>query len=189
VTLEFILLGLLGEPRSGYDLKAEFGMGAAHFWAAEFSQIYSTLHRMHRRGWLHSRRTASDAGPPRRLYRRTAAGTRALQRWLSGEPEFGDERYAFVAQVYFLADLPRNGERMQFMRRLHDRLTERHAALRAVEEAWRRASPDYPDRLAKEDFFPQLTLRLGLAVAEARLAWSGESIRRMEARRGERTTA
>lgn len=163
-------------------MKAEFESGAAHFWCAEFSQIYTTLSRMHRRKWLRRRVAASDKGPRRHLYERTAAGRQALLDWLRGEPEFGDERYAFVAQVYFLAEIRAAAGRIDFLQRLRDRLAERLAALQAVEDAWAQSSPEFPDRLPDEDYYPQLTLRLGLRVAEARLAWCDESIRLVEKR-------
>ena len=37
MSLEHILLGLLREPASGYDLKAIFDERIQHFWAAELS--------------------------------------------------------------------------------------------------------------------------------------------------------
>jgi PadR family transcriptional regulator AphA len=180
--LEFIILGLLHEPRSGYDLKAEFDAGAAHFWAAEYSQIYATLKRMRARGWLRERRASSTKGPPRRLYERTREGRRALLKWLRGTPQFGDERYAFVAQVYFLGEVEGVDAQVGFLRRLRTALAERLAALRAVDQAWARASPEYPDRLPDRDFFPAQTLRLGLRTAEARLAWCDEMIELVEKR-------
>ena len=80
--LEFILLGLLRLPQSGYELKRRFLEGAAHFWAADQSQIYRTLQRMQDRGLLASELEASNSGPERRVYRRTAEGERALHSWL-----------------------------------------------------------------------------------------------------------
>lgn len=182
VSLEYIILGLLRSPQSGYDLKAQFEAGAAHFWAAESSQIYATLKRMRARGWLSVRAVASDKGPPRRVYQRTPKGRRALQAWLAGNPQFGDERYAFVAQVYFLGELEDPQSRIELLKRLRSNLTERLSALRAVEEAWSSKSADYPDRLSDDDFFPSLTLQLGLRSAAARLEWCDAIIRRTEAR-------
>ncbi len=46
MSLQHILLGLLREPASGYDLKAYFDKSVRYFWAAELSQIYPTLQRM-----------------------------------------------------------------------------------------------------------------------------------------------
>ena len=50
MSVEMILLGLLREPASGYELKRFFDLGIRHFWAAEISQIYSALKRQARAG-------------------------------------------------------------------------------------------------------------------------------------------
>src|ERR1700740_1459020 len=52
VSLEHILLGLLRQPASGYDLKAVLDHGIGHFWGAELSQIYPSLRRLEKRGLL-----------------------------------------------------------------------------------------------------------------------------------------
>ena len=52
MSLQHILLGLLREPASGYDLKAYFDSSVRYFWAAELSQIYPTLQRMEKSGRL-----------------------------------------------------------------------------------------------------------------------------------------
>jgi PadR family transcriptional regulator AphA len=56
MSLDPILLGLLREPASGYDLKALLDHGIGHFWAAELSQIYPTLKRLEKDGFLTSRK-------------------------------------------------------------------------------------------------------------------------------------
>ncbi|HKW51009.1 MAG TPA: PadR family transcriptional regulator, partial [Candidatus Eisenbacteria bacterium] len=68
MSLEFILLGLLRRPASGYDLKKFFDEGIGYFWAAELSQIYPTLKRLEKRGWVRGRAAASKRGSGRRVY-------------------------------------------------------------------------------------------------------------------------
>ncbi len=182
MSLNYLLLGLLGTPRSGYELSAEFEAGVGHFWSAELSQIYRTLKALRRDGWVRDHLEGSDKGPDRRVYRRTAAGTRALRKWLTDDPQFGDERCAWLAQVYFLNELPDARHALRALVQLREQLVVRLDALRAIEKAWAEQSPEYPDRLPPEDFFPQLTLQLGLRVAEARLTWCVESIRRVRSR-------
>ena len=64
MSLDHVLLGLLREPASGFDLKGMFDQGIGHFWAAELSQIYPTLKRLERQGWLrsHSARRSGAGG-------------------------------------------------------------------------------------------------------------------------------
>jgi DNA-binding PadR family transcriptional regulator len=182
MSLEYILLGLLRTPRSGYQLKAEFDAGVANFWPAELSQIYVTLKRLTERGWLAARVEPSDKGPDRRVYHRTAAGRRALCAWLAGEPQIGDERYSYVAQVYFLEELGDLEATLAFLAKLRERLARRLDALRAIDRAGAEATPAYPDRLPLDEFHQQLTLQLGLEVGAARLSWCDASICRVQAR-------
>jgi DNA-binding PadR family transcriptional regulator len=182
VSLEYILLGLLRKPRSGYGLKALFDQGIAHFWPAELSQIYVNLKRMTARGWLRDRVEPSERGPDRRVYTRTEAGCRALREWLAGEPQIGDERFSYLAQLFLLDELADLNATLAFLLRLRERLAQRQAALRAVEHAWREQEPGYPDALPLDQFHQQLTLDLGLHTAAARLTWCDEAVRRIQVR-------
>jgi DNA-binding PadR family transcriptional regulator len=184
VSLEYILLGLLGEPRSGYELKAVFDRGVAHFWPAELSQIYVNLKRMAARGWLRSELELSDRGPDRRVYARTEAGSRALREWLAGEPQIGDERYSYLAQLFLLGELEDPAATRTFLLRLRERLAQRQAALRAIDQSWREREPGYPDALPLDQFHQQLTLDLGLRTAASRLAWCDAALRRVKSRAG-----
>ena len=51
-------------------------------WSAGVSQIYPALARLRRNGWVLLRTLGPRRGPPRLLYRVTAAGRRELARWL-----------------------------------------------------------------------------------------------------------
>ncbi len=97
MNLDSILLAMLNEPTSGYDLKAAFDRTVNHFWPAELSQIYRTLKRLEKAGLLKSRRQPSDRGPDRRVYRRTAAGRKELRHQLLADPQFVDERLPYIA--------------------------------------------------------------------------------------------
>jgi DNA-binding PadR family transcriptional regulator len=83
VSLPHVLLGLLSEmPRTGYDLASAMRDEMDPAWSAGFSQIYPTLARLRRRGWVRLRVLGPRRGPRRNLYRMTAAGRRELVRWL-----------------------------------------------------------------------------------------------------------
>jgi DNA-binding PadR family transcriptional regulator len=138
-----------------------------------------TLQRLRQRGSVRDRVTASGKGPAQRIYRRTPAGTKALRAWLAGDPLIGDERYSYVAQVYLMAELGGSQATLRFFTSLHKRLADRLKALHAIERGWAEVSPRYPDRLPADEFHQQLTVRLGLRTAVARLEWCGESIRRL----------
>lgn len=182
MALDHILLGILRQPASGYEVKRRFEEVFRHFWAAELSQIYRTLRRMEDDGLLNSRSEASAKGPAKRVYQTTARGRQRLRQWLAA-PELGDERLTYLSQVFFLDEQRDPAAALRFMRALRDHFAAQLAELRAVEQAWR-ADPRYPDALPDEEFHPQLTLALGLRKLAAMLAWAEESIGRMETRRG-----
>jgi hypothetical protein len=102
--------------------------------------------------------------------------------WLAGEPRVGDERFSYLAQVYFLEELGDLEATLASLTKLRERLARRLDALRATERAWAEGPPGYPDRLPLEGFHPQMTLRPGLQVGAVGLAWCEESIRRVQAR-------
>jgi len=182
MSLEHILLGLLREPASGYDLKRVFDERISHFWAAELSQIYPTLGRLERRRWVRSRRAESKRGPGRRIYDLTPAGRKELRAWLAGPPQFGDERFAYLGQLFFMGELGDWGLTLRFLRSVREHFAAKLAALRSLERLWREADPRYPDRLPADDFHVQLALRKGILSLESHLTWCDESISRAAAR-------
>lgn len=184
MSLDRILLGLLCQPRSGYDLKAEFDGGVRHFWQANLAQVYPALKRLEAEGLLRATTQPSDRGPDRRVYRITRRGRAALVEWLSGEPDVGDVRLTFLAQVFFLGELGGPARALRFMRRLRDQLDARLNKLREIEAGWRSADPAYPEALDNRDFYAQLTLDLGLRTAETRLKWCDNCIARTRRRAG-----
>ncbi|MFY9551981.1 MAG: PadR family transcriptional regulator, partial [Thermoanaerobaculia bacterium] len=87
MSLPHVLLGLLhDEPHTGYDLARALRDELDTIWSAGFSQIYPTLARLRRRGWVLLKVLGPRHGPRRHLYRATAAGRRELRRWLSEPP-------------------------------------------------------------------------------------------------------
>jgi PadR family transcriptional regulator AphA len=182
MSLENILLGLLREPASGYDLKAVFDQRIHYFWAAELSQVYPALQRLERKGLLRSREAPAKRGPRRRVYQTTSAGHRALREWLSASPELGDERIGFLAKIYLMDELADLGKTLQFFRELREIFATRLEELHAIERGWAARDAHYPDTLSPKMFHVLLTLRKGLISLEAQVKWCDESVQRIEGR-------
>ncbi len=129
-----VLLGLLhAEPRTGYDLARamEEELGAA--WSAGVSQIYPALARLRRNGCVLLRTLGPRRGPPRLLYRVTAAGRRELVRWLAAPPPAARRHDPLLVRLAFLDALPAaDGRRV---------LSEIDAAVAAEMERWNAAPP------------------------------------------------
>ncbi|GAB4191374.1 MAG: PadR family transcriptional regulator [Wenzhouxiangellaceae bacterium] len=183
MSLQHILLGMLREPASGYDLKQRFQQSLSHFWAAELAQIYPLLARMEKQGLLRSEKVASNKGPPRKLYHRTEAGRRSLDLWLGEGPQVRHDRLAWLAQVFFLHQL-RADQRSQFFQSLRADFVQHLSELEEVERQWRQEDPRYPDQLPDEAFYPQLTLRLGMMKYRTIIDWCDECLQRLRQRGG-----
>jgi DNA-binding PadR family transcriptional regulator len=182
MSLEYILLGLLRKPASGYDLKAVLDNGIGHFWAAELSQVYPSLKRLEKQKLLRSRRSASRRGPRRIVYEITASGRKQLAAWLRSEPQFGDMRHTFLAQIYLMDELSDLSHTLRFLEQLHARWAPRLEALRNKEREWSRRDPGFPDDLSLAAFLQHMTLRMGEHAYQGWLTWCEESMRRVRAR-------
>lgn len=181
MSLDHILLGYLKDPATGYDLGREFEEGARHFWFAERSQIYPTLKRMERRGWLTSHEAPSERGPKRKVYRRTPEGAEELRRWLSDGPHIGRERLAYLAQAAFLGTLPELDDALDVVRRMRAVWERKLAYLEFAEEEVQREAGSWEDH-PRDLFHMYQALRMGLYQYRAKLAWCEETIHRIERR-------
>jgi PadR family transcriptional regulator, regulatory protein AphA len=132
VSLPHLLLGLLNEqPRTGYELERALNDELDPFWRAGFSQIYPALARMRRAGWVLLRVLGPRRGPPRLLYRATAAGRRELRRWLEEPPEPPRRNDASLARLA-LADALDPAGRRRLVRSIDDAAAAELARLRAL---------------------------------------------------------
>lgn len=182
MSLQHILLGLLREPASGYDLKAYFDCSVRYFWAAELSQIYPTLQRLEKDGLLRSKVEPSSKGPKRRVYSLTPSGRKMLREWLLGEPQLGDERYGFVAQFFFMDSTGDWRETKRYVTALRAVLTRRHETYKKIDRDWLRGDTAFPDPESPSGFHQHMALRGGLYHVAARIKWCDEVIQQVESR-------
>ena len=78
------LLGLLEvQPRHGYDLKRAYDARFGHDRPLKPGQVYATLGRLERDGFVVTAGTARDGGPDRTTYAVTPDGVTDLNRWFA----------------------------------------------------------------------------------------------------------
>ena len=134
MSLPHVLLGLLhSEPRTGYDLARTMEVELGSAWSAGVSQIYPALARLRRNGWVLLRTLGPRRGPPRLLYRLTAAGRRELARWLTAPAPEARRHDPLLVRIAFLDALPSPERRRA--------LSEIEAALAAEVDRWRTLPP------------------------------------------------
>lgn len=182
MSLDHIILGLLREPLSGYDIKQHFDKMICHFWAAEQSQIYRSLKKLELEDMLSCIEAPSDKGPARKIYSLTAKGREILHQWLRAEPLIDDVRATFVAQLCFMGDLEDPQQTLSFLGQLQVKQQQALAMLKSLDHLFRQSNPDYPDNLPWRDYHFALTLDMGISALESRIDWCERTISRLEQR-------
>ena len=176
MSLPNILLGLLETPASGYDLKRAFQESVHHFWRADLAQIYPTLHRLHRDKMVSVTTEPSPRGPDRKVYSRTATGTKALRRWLKGDPEPRPDRIDFLAHLFFVEQVGGESEIRRLLSHLRQTFADRLESLKAIDAFHRRDGAEYPPDLTADNAGSYFTLLCGIRRTEANVDWCDECI-------------
>lgn len=103
--VQVIVLGLLrlGGEATPYDLKQRVSGSVGNFWSVPHSQLYSEPDRLVERGLVDVER--EQGGRRRKSYSITAAGERALDRWVANPPtDLGELRTPALLAVFFGSD-------------------------------------------------------------------------------------
>src|SRR5438105_3767080 len=90
VSLKYGVLGLLAdEPLHGYEVKNRFESMLGGTWEVNIGQIYTTLQRLERDGWVRPVGKRGDRG--KLLYELSLPGREALVDWLA-QPDSGPQQ-------------------------------------------------------------------------------------------------
>ena len=82
-TNEVVLALLRSGPAHGYDLKRDHDAWFADSRPLAFGQIYATLNRLERGGFVQVLETRSESGPERTVYALSERGEDRLREWLA----------------------------------------------------------------------------------------------------------
>lgn len=92
------LLGLLSRrPMYGYELKRAVEQDFTPFWRIDYAQLYRSLEKMRRAGWVRVRVESSPHGPDRKAYSITPRGRRELGVWLAQPAKSRSEFFVKLA--------------------------------------------------------------------------------------------
>jgi DNA-binding PadR family transcriptional regulator len=174
-TTEQSVLGLLltwGE-HSGYDLKRAAEKGVGYVWTAAKSHVYAVLPRLVEGGYATVRTVTQERRPDKQVYRITPKGEEAFRRWLEEPVETrGGSRSPFLLKVFFGGQMRRRALVAHVERRRAE-AAKALAEFREIEEEIRDDERSY---------YGYVTLRWGLAEAEALIAWADEILRELAER-------
>ena len=164
MVLQYVILGFLSlAPMSGYDLKRHFDLSVNYFWSADKAQIYRTLGTLVDKGLVEVRTLRGSSGPARQEHSITTAGRAVLHDWLVSDLDHQVARNAFLARVFFSADLDPDEtaalveRRRELARSLLDTLTS--------------IRDDYGEPLDRSARCRLATVDNGLRHARAELEW------------------
>ena len=199
----YAILGLVcWKPMSGYDIKKMVEVGLRYFWSESYGQIFPTLNRLVADGLATKRIDPESGGRRRQVYTATAAGRRAFKTWLrqpTDMPRLRDE----LKLKFFLTSRSETSEGVRLLEEYRKQQLEHLAILKESEVVFTTALREtaMPRELlelqktldwSESDLTPEqshellvfyLTLRSGILVAEARLAWVEEVLPLLQAGR------
>jgi DNA-binding PadR family transcriptional regulator len=119
-----VLLGLLvGGPRHGYDLKRAHDERLPQAKPLAFGQVYATLGRLERDGYVVESGQERDGGPDRTSYALTDEGRGHLDQWLAAieppAPYVTSELFSKVVVALLAADAERARDYLAAQRVAH----------------------------------------------------------------------
>lgn len=164
-----ILVSLLEQPGSGYELARRFDRSIGYFWTATHQQIYRVLNRMEGDGRLDVREVPQRTRPDKKEYSVTEAGRAALSDWLHEPIQADTVRHELAVKIRGAAfddpaALIREVERHH---RTHaDRLTHYLAG-----ELRDFTGPEAPGSRDAGRELQHVVLRGGIAYERMQLAW------------------
>jgi DNA-binding PadR family transcriptional regulator len=175
-TTSYAILGLLNiKPWSAYELTQQAQRSLRYAWPKSESHLYAEPKRLVRMGF--ARATEAPAGPvrTRQVYRITAAGRRALERWLESEPAPPQVEFEAVLRLFY-ADATDKAAILSALARTHDDLEERYAEGTALVQTWLDGDAPFPERLHISALVAAFTRDLLLMMIE----WSEFAQREIE---------
>jgi DNA-binding PadR family transcriptional regulator len=146
-TTSYAILGLLDiKPWSAYELTQQAHRSLRYVWPKSESHLYAEPKRLVDMGL--ARVTETPAGPvrTRQVYRITAAGRRALKRWLETEPAPPQLEFEAALRLFY-ADATDKDAILSALAHTHEQLQQRYAEGMLLVDAWLGGEAPFPERL------------------------------------------
>lgn len=137
MSLQHLLLGMLNQtPMSGYDLDKTFQRHIGHFWATDRSQIYRTLHKLHKAELVEIEHVVQTDLPDRKVYHLTEMGRVELEHWLQTPIARSEDpaREGWLGQLYFGGVIEREAV-LHVLQAYLDELRETVAGLQGLHDS------------------------------------------------------
>ena len=146
-TTSYAILGLLNiKPWSAYELTQQAQRSLRYAWPKSESHLYAEPKRLVQMGF--ARVTEAPAGPvrTRQVYRITAAGRRALERWLESEPAPPQLEFEAVLRLFY-ADATDKDAVVAALAHTQEAVRQRYTEGIALVATWLDGEAPFPERL------------------------------------------
>jgi len=171
----YLLLGLLDlEDQSGYDLKQAIEQSVGHFWREGYGQIYPALEQLEQAGLVESHVERQSGRPDRKVYTLLEMGRERLREWLKEPARDEVPRNELLLKLFFGRLMSKATLRAHLTSK-RDRLLEELRVYRALH-----ARLDHESARRKELPYWLLTLRYGVHITKAELAWCNEALKQFD---------
>jgi DNA-binding PadR family transcriptional regulator len=165
----YAILGLLStKPASGYDIKKMTQSSTSHFWGENDSSIYPTLKNLYVDECVTCEEQNTETDKPRKVYSITKRGQKELENWLYQEPEKSKSRNEFLLKIFFGWNVPVE----VCLQHINTVLQKSLKNLQYYEELYNNKSKQ---RKTRQHIYQQLTVRSGILLTQAIVAWCKEA--------------
>ena len=162
------ILGIVGKPLSGYDIKQIIDGTISHFWSESYGQIYPVLKRLAAERLIRAR-VVKEERRKKIVYTITAIGRKRLGSWMELSPRPGPHRDELILKLFFgsMTEIPV----------LIQHLTEYRDRLKAMHDQYAGWLKQVEGQ--KEGYTPYqvITLRGGVAMSKGFVQWADESLK------------
>ena len=171
-----ILVSLICEPKSGYDLAKQFDGTVGFFWQATHQQIYRELTKLEQQSLIVAEAIAQDGKPDKKIFSVADMGLAHLKTWLLQSSEVATLKDEFLLKIYAGYLIPEDAiaKKIKYHRQLHQQQLETY---QAIECNFFSSPQDCP----KESRFAYLTLRRGINFEQGWIDWCDEALELLDA--------
>ncbi|ELS31583.1 MULTISPECIES: PadR family transcriptional regulator [Pseudanabaena] len=164
-----IMVSLICEPKSGYDLAKQFDGSVGFFWQATHQQIYRELTKLDRQNWIAAEAIAQEGRPDKKIFSVTDLGLSHLKTWLLQSSEVATVKDEFLLKIYagYLVPEAEIVNKIQEHRQLHQQQLEIYQAIE------RNFFSDLQS-CSRVSRFAYLTLRRGIIFEQGWITWCDE---------------
>lgn len=166
-----ILVSLIHEPKSGYDLAKQFDGSVGFFWQATHQQIYRELTKLEQQDWIVAEVIAQEGRPDKKVFSVKELGLSHLKIWLLRSGESAPIKDEFLLKIYAGHLIPEEAiaQKIKEHRQLHSQQLE-------IYQAIERNFFSSPQNCAITARYAYLTLRRGINFEEGWISWCDEAL-------------